>query len=247
MQYIDITGQKFGKLTVLERSENTRGDKQTYFKCMCECGNYFVVTRNSLVSGNTKSCGCLHKESMKKMTKDLSGNVYTKLLVLKRDDQISNGVWYICKCECGNIKSIRANSLKQGSTKSCGCLQKEVASSFALPNNGSAKNKLFYQYKNKARKKGYSFDLTFEDVLEFTKQNCFYCNREPQQIFKSKKSKYLYNGIDRKNNSIGYVKENCVSCCVTCNYAKGTRNYDAFILWIDRVSKNLKKEINNCF
>lgn len=55
---IDLTGQKFGKLTVLERAGKTKRGA-TKWHCQCECGNHINIIRSSLVRGNTKSCGCL--------------------------------------------------------------------------------------------------------------------------------------------------------------------------------------------
>lgn len=58
----DITGQKFGKLTVLYRVDidNRNGKyKKSTWLCQCECGNIVEVTRSNLISGNTRSCGCL--------------------------------------------------------------------------------------------------------------------------------------------------------------------------------------------
>jgi hypothetical protein len=56
---------------------------------------------------------------------------------------------------------------------------------------------------------------------------------------------FIYNGIDRKINSIGYVYENCLPCCEICNKAKGTRTYEEYIEWMnriaDRVISNRKK------
>lgn len=68
MRAINIIGQRFGKLTVLERLK-TKG----YFsyKCLCDCGNFVTVKRTgSLRSGNTKSCGCFKDElTLKRSTK----------------------------------------------------------------------------------------------------------------------------------------------------------------------------------
>lgn len=54
----DLAGLKFGRLTVLERADNK--GRYTVWRCRCDCGNVCVVTGNSLKSGRTKSCGCLH-------------------------------------------------------------------------------------------------------------------------------------------------------------------------------------------
>ncbi len=56
----DLTGQRFGRLTVIEYS-HTHG-KRAYWKCRCDCGNYSVAMGKNLLSGKTKSCGCLMRE-----------------------------------------------------------------------------------------------------------------------------------------------------------------------------------------
>ena len=56
--FIDLTGQRFGYLTVIKRVEN-RG-KDPVWKCRCECGNEPEIRGFSLRSGNTVSCGCKH-------------------------------------------------------------------------------------------------------------------------------------------------------------------------------------------
>lgn len=59
--FIDRTGQTFGRLTVLERVENNN-HKKACWECRCSCGNIIIVTGCSLKTGNTQSCGCLKKE-----------------------------------------------------------------------------------------------------------------------------------------------------------------------------------------
>ena len=54
---IDMTGQKIGRLLVLERAENDK-DGKAMWKCRCDCGNDCVVLGAYLRNGNTKSCGC---------------------------------------------------------------------------------------------------------------------------------------------------------------------------------------------
>lgn len=62
----DLTGQKFGRLTVVSCGENTNGGKSRWI-CDCDCGKRKEksVTRNDLVTGKVKSCGCLYKDSNK--------------------------------------------------------------------------------------------------------------------------------------------------------------------------------------
>ena len=63
MKKLDLTNQKFNKLTVIARSENKWN--KVLWKCQCDCGNIVYATTNSLKSGNTKSCGCLRSQNFK--------------------------------------------------------------------------------------------------------------------------------------------------------------------------------------
>lgn len=61
---IDMTGQRFGRLTVIERVTPKPKEKYAYWKCLCDCGNEKVVTGSRLRSGDSRSCGCLRSEKM---------------------------------------------------------------------------------------------------------------------------------------------------------------------------------------
>ena len=120
MKMVDLTGLKFGRLTVLEYAGDHKWD------CLCECGNKKTVNGGDLKSGSTKSCGCYKKEYMsKKMKDDLSGMKFGNLTVICEDDKKTDDVRWICLCECGNTISVKSAYLKCGDTKSCGCLQHE--------------------------------------------------------------------------------------------------------------------------
>ena len=67
-KFMDLTGQKFGRLTVVERVENNK-DNHIQWLCQCECGKQKVVLGNSLKRGLTRSCGCLSKEVTSKLMK----------------------------------------------------------------------------------------------------------------------------------------------------------------------------------
>lgn len=58
--FIDLSGKTFGRLLVMSKAPN-RGSR-TAWNCVCECGCSIVSTGNLLVSGHTKSCGCIRKE-----------------------------------------------------------------------------------------------------------------------------------------------------------------------------------------
>lgn len=71
-KFIDLTGQKFGKLTVLKRIDDhiTKGGQHfTMYLCKCDCGNEIKVLAHRLRQGKTQSCGCLKKEAQKRLIK----------------------------------------------------------------------------------------------------------------------------------------------------------------------------------
>ena len=63
-KFINLIGQKFGRLTVIKRLPNK--NNRVMWLCKCDCGNTVEVRGDSLKSGNTKSCGCIHRETAKK-------------------------------------------------------------------------------------------------------------------------------------------------------------------------------------
>lgn len=148
-----------------------------------------------------------------------------------KDRKNYNVVWE-CLCDCGNLTYKRAGSLKAGYAKSCGCLHK-------LPYGEASYNYLYNKYKRGAANRGYEFLLTNEDFRQLTQQPCHYCGKSPSHMisYSSYNGDYVYNGIDRKDNTIGYVSNNVVTCCGECNKAKGSVPYEQFVLWIQRLVK----------
>lgn len=123
---IDLTAQKFGKLTVI--GLNPEKDKSKYAKwdCVCDCGSETIsVISGKLKSGNVKSCGCLRVDNKVDLT-NKKFNRWSALRYVKSDKR-NNALW-LCVCDCGNEKLVSATRLMQGRSKSCGCLGKEVSS-----------------------------------------------------------------------------------------------------------------------
>ena len=119
-QKMDFTGQRFGMLTVLKRSE----DRQQYWICRCDCGNEKEIYSGSLQKNSAYSCGCVRRPS-KKNGIDLTGQRFGKLTVIRRSDRSDHhGLFWLCRCDCGNEKEIKGCFLRAGKIKSCGCLRK---------------------------------------------------------------------------------------------------------------------------
>lgn len=120
-KFIDLTGQRFGMLTCISRAPSRGG--QTYWNCVCDCGNETTVRASHLRDGTTKSCGCYRKIS--KVVDMPIGSKWGRLTILASVSE-TPGSW-LCKCDCGNSCVVKGKDLRRGHTKSCGCLQKENA------------------------------------------------------------------------------------------------------------------------
>ena len=131
---IDITGNVYGKLTVINCAGKLDG-RRYYWNCKCECGKEICVLGTSLRNGNTKSCGCnkhngiiKYNEQQSNDSKIANGTRFGKLVVIedigfRQQTKGHNRRWYKCKCDCGKEKEAMGNMLKSGQISSCGhCL-----------------------------------------------------------------------------------------------------------------------------
>ena len=126
---LELTGQRFGRLTVIERQANNKHGK-TMWICKCDCGNMCTVCGGDLVSGTTKSCGCLQKEQLtiNRTVLELTGQRFGRLTVIERAENNKRGyTMWLCKCDCGNTTIVQGTLLKSHATKSCGCFQKDIS------------------------------------------------------------------------------------------------------------------------
>lgn len=128
----DLTGQRFGRLTVIKDSGERGKDGSIMYLCKCDCGNTKNVRTSNLTSGKTKSCGCLQRELVSEQKTKLisSGTVFGELTVIKR---IGTTNWkgnrnalYLCKCSCGEETEVARNNLIKGNTTSCGHKRNEL-------------------------------------------------------------------------------------------------------------------------
>lgn len=126
MALIDITNQKFGRLTVLFRdkeAESKRKDRHAMWRCVCDCGKEVSVIGKDLRQGKTQSCGCLQKERTSQSNgSNLIGKVFGKLTVVSQAPSKNQRTRWVCSCECGNLVEVCARDLQSGDTNSCGCL-----------------------------------------------------------------------------------------------------------------------------
>ena len=168
---------------------------------------------------------------MKKL--DLKGKKFNRLLIIDFSENKNNRTAWICKCDCGNIKIVNSSKLISGHTKSCGCLNDEKRSIKAK--NMFIKRIKYHPSITTARriwKKRYFDGLTFDQFLELSQKNCYYCDSKENGDF-------IYNGIDRLDNNLTHIYENCVPCCKWCNFSKRERSLQDFKNWIVTVYNHL--------
>lgn len=122
----DLTGRRYGKLTVL-RPEKRQENGKSGWLCQCDCGNQCVVSESSLHYGKRKSCGCLHRNAEAGSGADLTGQEFGQLTVLEQAGvQNEKGVpLWKCRCACGTELNVSQDSLLRGSYKSCGCIHRQ--------------------------------------------------------------------------------------------------------------------------
>lgn len=119
---IDLTGRKFGRLTVKEMLWDYR---PTRALCECDCGNTVVVIGTGLTSGKTNSCGCYQRErAAESNTKDWTGTVSDygiELLRQSRKDKKGKWLW-VCRCGvCSSEFEAIPARIMNGHITSCGC------------------------------------------------------------------------------------------------------------------------------
>jgi hypothetical protein len=183
------------------------------------------------------------------------GAKFNKLTVLNKTERkdANRNSYYMCQCECGNTSEVRSTFLRNGHTKSCGCLNVE-------PPGEASWNKVFWDYQLRARKKKLEFSLTREQFKALAQQDCYYCGDIPRSFnvygnaFGMKRIKgntenmvarswILTNGIDRINNLLGYNVSNCVPCCTTCNSFKSDYTQEEFLNHSRKITEfQLRKE-----
>lgn len=118
---MDLTGRQFGRLIAVSPTKQRRYGGIVW-RCECDCGNVSYVSSHQLLSGNTKSCGCMQNPPLK----DFIGKRFGQLTVTDYAGKKSGMHRWRCKCDCGRETVVGQTPLQSGRTKSCGCLQKKI-------------------------------------------------------------------------------------------------------------------------
>lgn len=152
-----------------------------------------------------------------------------------------------CQCDCGSVTTVSGNSLTGGNTRSCGCLQKDrVRERCGKPTTEVLVKRVMLHYTCHARTKGHPFELSNEQVQQLIFADCFYCGSSPGNIMQlSRHGPTPYQGIDRLDNSKGYVLGNVVPCCIRCNKMKKVLGAEEFLDHVRRIAERHSDKL--CF
>ena len=235
----DIIGKRFNKLVVIKQVSGK-------WLCKCDCGKETEVYRTNLMGTKWRkpqiSCGCA--KGLGNRLINILGQRFGYLEVIEEIKSNSKKKKWLCRCDCGKEKIISGWHLHAGHTKSCGCKRGEAAKQFFAKKRekdwgGRCRGliHLFKTYKLKAKQRGYCWNLSIEEFETKVNSPCTYCGAPPSSIIDD----FIYNGLDRMNNSLGYELFNITTCCGTCNWMKGALNADSFKLQVLKIYNNLYK------
>lgn len=240
---IDLTGQRFGNLTVIERDfSKPNSQNRSFWKCKCDCGNYSIVSSTHLRKGDIKSCGCIFRN-------DLTGKRFGRWTVIKKAERTTSQLW-LCQCDCGTIKKVQHTSLVNGASTSCGCYHSEEVSK-RLTTHGKSKTRIYNIYHNMRNR---CYNKNNSRYADYGGRGIFVC-KEWMDSFESFARWSYKNGytdsmtIDRIDNDGPYSPVNCrwVNLDTQANNKRKTLYFEFFGVkmslrqWIDFMGWNYKK------
>lgn len=148
---------------------------------------------------------------------------------------------------CGSVTDKRLQTIEMA--QSCGCMQSKRDRKVVGSGRRSAEgtrveiNNLISIYKSNARKRGVSFDLTYTQFETLVDGECYFCGDTGGNTLRKRGyNVYSYTGIDRVDNSVGYLPSNCVSCCSWCNRAKNNGTLSNFVDKCKKITSRIEKD-----
>lgn len=247
--FIDRTNFKYGDRKVIEYAGHN--GKHALWFVQCKCGKIDKISSshiNNSVNSNKglrcRQCGNARQSIIQRQAQptfhylgqDIGLYIIIEQLAYKKQQNKLINCWRI-KCKnCSKIRDVTINQLI-GIRSRIYCNNCHNA-----PQGESGLKRLFYVYNKSAKGRHYDFNLAINEFKTLTSNNCHYCGLSPTQIMRCKIynkinewQTYIYNGIDRIDNTKGYILDNCVTCCKICNLAKGSMLYSEFIDYLNRI------------
>lgn len=220
---MDLTGRKFGKLTVLKRCDAKRdGEREWRWVCQCDCEDHNIVEviQHNLLNGHCNSCGCANRNN----PKDMTGMKCDHLTVLEEvkdkseapEEMRGLGVLWRCQCDCEdhNIVIVPGSYLRSKKNLSCGCQSKYAV-------DGESGTKIYTAYKDMIQRCTNPNEPAYKD---YGARGITVCKEWLPRLVNGRNVGYFNfkywafaNGydenagltLDRENNNKGYSPENC--------------------------------------
>jgi hypothetical protein len=122
----NLVNQKPGYLRVLELGSRSTTRRQ-YWLCRCRCGALTQIRSDALRPNGTRSCGCLQVEASKAQGHHHQpGERFGRLRIVRQSGLAKrHGRIFFCRCDCGRTTKVRGDQLRDGTTRSCGCLYRD--------------------------------------------------------------------------------------------------------------------------
>lgn len=206
----DLTGQRFGKLLVVQRFGTVRNKEATWL-CACDCGRSKVVVGYSLTGGKTNSCG---KHGSKHRLKDITGQRFGRLVVLSRvgSDKRNRATW-LCSCDCDPDKTsvVSSRDLLRGHKLSCKCLQLEMFALLTTRHGQARRSGYTGAYKSWTDMMKRSTNPNTEFWKNYGGRGITVCEkwRRFEGFFEDMGPRPPKLSLDRKNVNGNYEKSNC--------------------------------------
>lgn len=170
--------------------------------------------------------------------KDLSGRVFGKLIVLSLIGKIKGKYYWLCRCECGIEKKIRGHHLSHGKIVTCGCSKYVRTCEITKPVQDKLGTfaSVYRYYWHSAKRRGLVLELSTNTFIELIQSPCSYCGKAPSNVIRDRQTgTNYYTGIDRVDNSKGYIEGNVVPACKICNLIKHTMTSAEFLEHVQRI------------
>jgi hypothetical protein len=215
---IDLTGKEFKNLKVVDRAPNRitpKGQQRTTWNCVCICGKEFTAESQHIRNNPNISCGCKNLQRPLLREEVKIGETYSRLTITKGEHFIENRRYVVANCSCGKTDFLtRAESVLDGNTQSCGCLQREAASS-VNKTHGESKTTLYKNYHAMLARCYDSNALIYEN---YGARGITVCDRwlgkDGYLNFKEDMGEKPRGfSIERKDVNGNYCPENCVWEC----------------------------------
>ena len=141
----------------------------------------------------------------------------------------------LCLCDCGKELTCPVSRLR-GGIKGCRCRRVDYGKA-KLKGKIRGQLEAFSSCLLSAKRRKINFNLSLEEFAEISDKDCYYCGTPPSRTI----DKYIFNGVDRLDNSQGYSVSNGVPSCKKCNLAKHIMKESEFYEWVRRVYEHTKE------